>query len=192
MSSHDDKERKLKDLCFIDIETTGTIPGYHEIIDIGAVRTSPDATYQTGNWQRRIRPKYPERMSEQARVVNGYHPRLWEHAEESSGTLWSGFAGLVKGCVPVCHNPSFDRAFITLAAVSFDVWDLGTDYHWIGTESLAWPLYKAGVLPSVSLESLCLFFDVGVEPSPHIGLEGARACWRVYTKLMELQSSRVG
>jgi DNA polymerase III epsilon subunit-like protein len=86
--------------------------------------------------------------------------------------------------VPVCHNPSFDRAFITLAAAEHGILELGLDYHWIGTESLAWPFYKQGVLSSLSLESLCAFFEVGVEPRPHTALDGALACWRVYQALM--------
>jgi DNA polymerase III epsilon subunit-like protein len=141
-------------------------------------------------WHKRIRPRHPERFSPHARDLNGYTPTLWANAEESTPTFWKEFVAFVKDCVPVCHNPSFDRAFITLAAAEHNILEIGLDYHWIGTESLAWPLYKRGVLPGVSLESLCAFFEVGVEPRPHTALDGALACWRVYRVLMDRQPDR--
>ena len=184
MSSRSDGSLLVRDLCFLDVETTGSVFGYHEIIDIAAVRTVPDASIVRGTWQRRIRPRHPKRASSEACELNGYAPERWTNAEESTLSLWTEFVAFVEDCVPVCHNPSFDRAFITLAATEHDVRELGLDYHWIGTESLAWPLYRQGVLPSLSLESLCTFFEVGVEPRPHTALDGALACWRVYQVLM--------
>ena len=90
----------------------------------------------------------------------------------------------MRQCTPVCHNSSFDRAFITLSAAESGVDDLGVDYHWIGTESLGWPLYQYGFMEKLSLETLCMFLEVGLEPRPHNALDGARACWRVYGALM--------
>ncbi|MBI3303452.1 MAG: 3'-5' exonuclease [Deltaproteobacteria bacterium] len=190
MSSPRNDNLREQDLCFLDVETTGSVFGYHEIVDIAAVRTVPDASTILGKWHKRIRPRHPERFSSYARDLNGYTPELWAGAEESTAPLWNEFVTFVKDCVPVCHNPSFDRAFITLAAAEHDILELGLDYHWIGTESLAWPLYKQGVLPSLSLESLCTFFEVGVEPRPHTALDGALACWRVYQVLMGRQTDR--
>jgi DNA polymerase III alpha subunit (gram-positive type) len=184
VSSHRNGDLLARDLCFLDVETTGSVFGYHEIIDIAAVRTASDASRILGKWQRRIRPQHPERFSSYARDLNGYTPELWAGTEELTLSLWKEFVAFVKDCVPVCHNPSFDRAFITLAAAELDILELGLDYHWIGTESLAWPLYKQGVLSSLSLESLSAFFGVGVEPRPHTALNGALVCWRVYQALM--------
>ena len=190
MSSHRDGDLLARDLCFLDVETSGSVFGYHEIVDIAAVRTTPDAALILGKWQKRIRPRRPERFSPYARDLNGYTPELWARAEESTVPLWSEFVAFVKGCVPVCHNPSFDRAFITLAAAQQGILELGLDYHWIGTESLAWPFYKQSILQTLSLEALCTFFGVGVEPHPHTALDGALACWRVYQVLMDRQTAR--
>ncbi len=190
MSFHRDGDLLARDLCFLDVETTGSVFGYHEIVDIAAVRTVPDASTILRKWHKRIRPRHPERFSSYARDLNGYTPELWAGTEEPTPSLWKEFVAFVKDCVPVCHNPSFDRAFITLAATKHDILELGLDYHWIGTESLAWPLYKQGVLPSLSLESLCTFFGVGVEPRPHTALNGALACWRVYQALISRQTDR--
>jgi len=174
----------MRELCFIDVETTGAVFGHHEIIEIGVVRTSQDAASVKTDWSRRVRPRHPERISPAALKVNGYSAELWASAQELSRQLWVEFADVVRECTPVCHNPSFDRAFIGLSAAEHGVADLGMDYHWIGTESLAWPLYRYGVLEQFSLETLCSFLEVEVEPNPHNALDGARACWRVYRVLM--------
>ncbi len=192
MFSHKDNELRSQDICFIDVETTGSIFGYHEILDIAALRTTPDASTVRGTWHRRIRPRYPDRLTPYARDLNGYTPELWASAEESTERLWNEFVTFVMGSVPVCHNPSFDRAFITLAAAEHNIFELGLDYHWIGTESLAWPLYRQGVLPSLSLKSLCSFFDVGSEPRPHTALGGALACWRLYLAIMNRSLQPMG
>jgi DNA polymerase III epsilon subunit-like protein len=175
----------MRDLCFIDIETTGSLFGHHEIIEIAAIRTSPDAGHILGEWHRRIMPRHPERISPTAQKVTGFRVDNWGSAVDSDFELWSDFSSFVKGCTPVCHNPSFERAFITLAAVSSGVSDLGVDYHWIGTESLAWPLFVRGRLAKLSLSSICEHFKIEPEPLPHTARNGARACRRVYMQLVD-------
>lgn len=173
-----------KDLCFLDTETTGSIFGYHEIIEIGAVRTSADGTRILAEWHRKIAPQNPDRISDFARKLTGYNSHSWNDAHDPNKGLWLEFVEVVTDCVPVCHNPSFDRAFITLAAQAYELRDLKLDYHWIGTESLGWPLYKSGLLPKLSLADLCSYLGVKGEPTPHTALEGAHACQRVYVALM--------
>ncbi len=184
MSFHREPDLRERDLCFMDIETTGALVGFHEIIEVAAIRTSSDANTVFGSWHRRIRPQHPERFSAEAKGINGYDDRLWAAAGTSNEQLWSEFATFVRGCVPVCHNPAFDRAFLALAAVQCGIGELGVDYHWIGTESLAWPLYWSGEVPKLSLESLCAFLGIETETAPHNALGGARACMRVYRGLM--------
>jgi DNA polymerase III epsilon subunit-like protein len=174
-----------KDLCFIDIETTGARIGYHEIIDIGVIRTCPAAVEIRGNWQRRIAPLFPERITDIARETNGFLVENWP-STPSSRSLWENFVDAVSGGIPVCHNPSFERAFISLAAAEQGVFELGLDHHWIGTESLAWPLVKGRSLAQFSLKSICQYFDIAPEPTPHSALGGADACLKVYKRFMEI------
>ena len=174
-----------KDLCFVDIETTGTRFGFHEVIEIGVVRTSPDAEEVRLRWNQRVIPQYPERADPMARKVNGFEEASWGGVP-SSPALWKEFAGLVSGAVPVCHNPSFDRPFLTLAASACGVNDFGMDHHWFGTESLALPLVRNGSVAKLSLKSLCEFFDLPPEALPHCALNEAEACAKVYQKCLEL------
>ena len=173
-----------RDLCFVDTETTGSVFGYHEILEIGAVRTSADASHIIGEWRRRIAPRNPERISAFAAELTGYSSDLWREAQSPNKHLWQDFAKFAAGCVPVCHNPSFDRAFITLAATAEKVSNLQLDYHWIGTESLGWLLYRRGEMPRLSLADLCNYLNVQSEPYPHNALDGAHTCRRVYIALM--------
>jgi DNA polymerase III alpha subunit (gram-positive type) len=180
-----------RDLCFIDIETTGSMIGFHEIIDIAAIRTSPDASRTIKTWQARIKPQFPERLSEAAVRFNGFDVKLWGGAQPSSRALWTEFTVFANDCLPVCHNPSFERAFISIAASQNGVNELGLDYHWIGTESLAWPLFQSGKLRQLSLQALCEFFGLKKEPSPHTALEGVKSCRDVYLSLMRMYELQI-
>jgi DNA polymerase III subunit epsilon len=173
-----------RDLCFIDIETTGARMGFHEIIDVGVIRTCPEAKNVLVEWQCRIAPLYPERITEFARELTGFSVESWTAKRPSRG-FWEEFVTTVSGAVPVCHNPSFERAFISLAAEDHGISELGLDYHWIGTESLAWPLVKSRSLSRFSLESLCTYLDLRPETKPHNSLGGADACRRAYRSLMD-------
>jgi DNA polymerase III epsilon subunit-like protein len=173
-----------RDLCFIDIETTGARMGYHEIIDLAGIRTTPDARTVLGAWTKRAQPRYPERITPIAQRITGFDVATWGSAEFQTETFWKEFLELAKDCTPVCHNPSFERAFLTLSAAAVGVTELPLDYHWIGTESLAWPFFRMGLLPKLSLADLCRFLGLPEEPLVHSALEGAKACHRAYFALV--------
>lgn len=172
------------DLCFIDIETTGSVFGYHEIIDIGVVKTSAGAEMVITEWRQKVRPLHPDRITPRALELNQFDTTQWSDAPSPSTALWEEFNELTKGCVAVCHNPSFERAFISMASGKFGVSELGLDYHWIGTESLAWPLYMRGLVAGLSLGELLKYFGLPEEPLPHTAIRGARACLEVYKRLL--------
>lgn len=176
---------KDKDLCFLDVETTGAIIGFHEIIEIGVIRTCPSARIIRFRWGRRVAPLFPERTTPTARKINGFCEGEWTR-ETPSKLFWEGFVSRVADGVPVCHNPSFERAFISLAAAHCGVSDLCLDHHWIGTESLAWPLVKLHSLERFSLEGICQYLGIPAEPRPHSALAGADACLRLYQRLLEM------
>jgi hypothetical protein len=70
-------------LAFVDVETTGLIPGYHEMIDIGIVMTDLDGVEQ-GELFVRIQPQHPERTQEGARAVNAFDAGRWEELDALS------------------------------------------------------------------------------------------------------------
>jgi DNA polymerase III subunit epsilon len=176
-----------KDLCFIDIETTGSQIGFHEIIEVGVIRTCPAADLVRVKWHTRIAPLHPERITAFAKDLNGFCLEEWTK-ELPSLSFWEEFVSIVTGGVPVCHNPSFERMFISLCAAEHGVVELGLDHHWIGTESLAWPLVKLRSLTRYSLESICEHLGIPAEPRPHSALAGADACLRAYKMLMQFHA----
>src|SRR5512138_733700 len=66
------------ELTFIDAETTGLKPNYHEIIQLSWLRYDTDYRERivTGNLY--AQPAYPERIDPQAVKVNGYNREEWE------------------------------------------------------------------------------------------------------------------
>lgn len=71
-----------------------------------------------------------------------------------------------------------------MALLSFKIENIGLDYHWIGTESLAWSLYQKGEISKLSLSSLAEHFRLKPEPFPHTAMNGASLCREVYLSLM--------
>jgi len=64
-------------LAHIDVETTGLLPGYHEMIDIGIVMTDIDGNILDSLFLR-IQPQYPERLAQKAYEVNAFDPKRWK------------------------------------------------------------------------------------------------------------------
>lgn len=175
----------MKNLCFIDIETTGTIFGYHEIIELAGMITSHDGQTILGKMQKQIKPLFPDRITKVAQNRNHYSEKRWYDAEYPNEGLWEAIISFWSGCTPICHNPSFERAFITLAARENNIDNLRLDYHWIGTESLAWPLLLNHEIPKLSLSRLSEYFGLDPEPIPHIAMNGVLACYNVYMRIIE-------
>jgi len=175
----------MKNLCFVDIETTGTEFNYHEIIDIGVIKTSLDGEKILAKLEKKIQPKFPKRITKTAKEINNYNSEDWKNAKAHSIELWNTLIKFWKNCIPVCHNPSFERAFITISALSHQIKDIKLDYHWIGTESLAWYLYLNGKIPKLSLSSIADYYCIEPEPYPHTAINGAKQCRDVYRKLIK-------
>lgn len=189
MSTQPNNSLLGKDLCFIDVETTGAVFGFHEVIEIGAVRTTPDAKIIIARFNVRVMPSFPERISPRAQEVNGFNASEWLDTADRAEDAWESFAAMSQNCVPVAHNPSFDRSFVTLAAAAVGIERLGLDYHWIGTESLAWPLFLSGEVKEYSLNGICEYFHIPKEPDPHRAINGAESCRAAYLALMEIHSN---
>lgn len=175
----------MTSLCFIDIETTGSIFSYHEIIEIGAIKTRRNVSDIVDSISIKVKPKHPNRITKIAQKINGYNSYNWIDSQVPNENFWGELVKFWVGCTPVCHNPSFERAFLSLSAFEAGIEDLKLDYHWIGTESLAWKLYLRGEISKLSLSSIAGYFNVNQEPEPHTALGGAKLCRSVYQKMMQ-------
>ena len=77
--------------------TTGSQIGYHELIEVAAVRASPDGLVAKGEWCAKIFPTFPGRISATARDLNGFSSDTSRGASLSCQSLWGSFAEFVSG-----------------------------------------------------------------------------------------------
>src|SRR5690606_19541372 len=102
----------------VDVETTGLVPGWHEMIDLGVVLTDLDGTVLDSLFLR-VQPEHPERTSEGARRVNAFDPDRWRAlgalSPRAAVDSLRRFHRRVAGERPtllVAFNSHFDAAFL--------------------------------------------------------------------------------
>ena len=179
-------------LAFVDVETTGLIPGYHEMIDIGIVMTDLDGA-ELGDLFVRIQPEHPERTHEGARTVNAFDGQRWRElgalSPASAIDRIVGFHDDIAGnrnVLMVAFNSHFDASFLDQLFRSEErSWRELYHYFILDLPSMAWSLGIRSLTGSSISETL------GVEDEPHVaemhtGITGARLNARIYRALLVL------
>lgn len=181
-------------LAFVDVETTGLVPGHHEMIDLGLVLADLDGAVRDSLFVR-IQPRHPERLSEGARRVNGFDAARWRElgalapeAAVDSLVRFHARAAEGKAVLLVAFNSQFDTAFLDhLFRGSARSWRELYHYFVLDVPSMAWALgYR-------ELTGAALAERLGVADEPrvaeeHTGLTGARLNVRIYRALREARS----
>jgi DNA polymerase III alpha subunit (gram-positive type) len=177
-------------LAFVDVETTGLIPGHHEMIDIGIVMTDLDGS-ELGELFVRIQPEHPERTDVGARAVNAFDEDRWrelqalppDEAINQILTFHQEIAG-DRNVLMVAFNSHFDTAFLDHLFRSQDrSWRELYHYFVLDLPSMAWSLGIHGLTGSNISGKL------GIEDEPHVaelhtGITGARLNARIYRALL--------
>lgn len=183
-------------LAFIDVETTGLVPGYHEMIDIGIVMTDLDGV-ELGELFVRIQPDHPERTQQGARAVNAFDDARWRElgalpAAEAIDRISDFHRGIAaeKSVLMVAFNSHFDTSFLDHLFRARDrSWRELYHYFVLDVPSMAW---SVGIR---SLTGSSISKSLGIEDEPHIaqlhtGITGARLNARIYRALLTLAKSR--
>jgi len=177
-------------LAFVDVETTGLIPGHHEMIDIGIVMTDLDGA-ELGELFIRIQPEFPERTDDGARAVNAFDADRWRELQalsqldaiEKMLAFHSDIAG-ERNVLMVAFNSHFDTAFLDHLYRSQDrSWRELYHYFVLDLPSMAWSLGFHGLTGS----SVSSMLDIEDEPHVaelHTGITGARLNARIYRGLL--------
>lgn len=177
-------------LAHIDVETTGLLPGYHEMIDIGLVMTDLQGEILDSLFLR-IQPLHPENMSEGAFRVNAFDPEKWRSmgafspfaAVDSILSFHKRVAG-DKSVLMVAYNSQFDAAFLDhLFRTANQTWREMYHYFILDIPSMAWGLG----LTDLSSEKLMSIYDIKDEPHVaelHTGITGAMVNVRIYKALL--------
>jgi DNA polymerase III alpha subunit (gram-positive type) len=176
-------------LAFVDVETTGLIPGYHAMIDLGLVMTDLEGTVIDSLFIR-IQPEHPERLSEGARAVNAFDAERWQElgalppstALDSLGRFHRRVAG-DRTVLLVAFNSWFDAAFVDHLFRSQDSsWRTLYHYFVLDIPSMAWAMgYR-------DLTGAELAGRLGATDEPHVaeeytGITGALLNVRLYQAL---------
>ncbi|MEM7084479.1 MAG: hypothetical protein AAF465_17290 [Pseudomonadota bacterium] len=181
-------------LAFVDVETTGLIPGYHEMIDIGVVITDLDGNTLDELFIR-IQPDHPERTDEGARAVNAFDATRWKELGADSPDaaidklvqFHDDIAG-ERQILMVAFNSHFDTAFLDHLFRSRErSWRELYHYFVLDLPSMAWNADLRGLTGSN------LAVKLGVDDEPHVaelhtGITGAKLNARIYRALIEYRT----
>ena len=176
-------------LAHVDVETTGLVPGFHEMIDLGLVMTDLDGRVLDSLFLR-IQPRYPERTSEGARRVNDFDAARWRAmgalSPEAAVDSIVRFHRRVAGDRPtlmVAFNSQFDAAFLDhLFRARGSSWRTLYHYFVLDLPSMAW----AQGLRELTGTALSQKLGIADEPRvarDHTGITGAMLNVRIYQAL---------
>lgn len=170
-------------LVFVDIETTGLDVTKHEIIQIGAVITTPKLKV-IEKFELKIKPEHIEDADHTALKINHYNKKDWQDASSLEEAIQI-FSKKAKDCIMVGQNVSFDFSFLQYVFAKNKIKN-SMHYHKLDTISIAWAkLNKKKNITHFSLREMCLYF--GIEnKNPHSALSDAYATYQLYKKLMKL------
>ena len=179
-------------LAFVDVETTGLVPGYHEMIDIGVVLAELDGTELARTFIR-IMPDHPERTSPEVPAINGFDVDKWRNYGALSTTQavdsLVAFYGQHTGdrqVLMVSYNSQFDAAFLDhLFRSANRSWRELHYYFVLDLPSMAWSLGLRHLWGSRLSEALGIK-DEPHTPDEHTGITGADLNLRVYRELLAL------
>lgn len=181
-------EKRISNLIFVDVETTGLEAGKHKIIEIGAILVGPQNLEILEEFNEKI--LWDDRVmlsaSPEALKINGYDRDLWIRDAKFEEDVLTGLNKFTGGALMVGWNIGFDRAFLEAAYRRYGKW-FPFDYHAIDVMSLTW--WEIGyALDSLSLSKVCKYLGIEPEPEVHRALNGARKCYEVFSYLVRRRS----
>jgi len=96
-------------LCFVDLETTGTSPRHHRVIEIGIVRVEWGVVVQ--EYRTFLNPEEP--VPSFITSLTGISSAMLVNAPQFADVAHE-VAGLLEGAVFVAHNAQFDYNFLSM------------------------------------------------------------------------------
>ena len=107
--AHNELQWRDQEFCFVDIETTGSKPEEHQIIEIGAIKWKNGKIL--GKFSELIHAYFvPETIIEITQIT----PKMLENARKEREVL-SDFRAFLAQSVFVAHNVGFDYGFVSVA-----------------------------------------------------------------------------
>lgn len=180
---------EIRDLCFVDIESTGLHPHEgHEIIEVAMVRICPKTLEERGRLHEYILPHVPP--SSDVATINGYNEEEWRQngAQHLTVNHLKSMSKLMTGATLAGQNPGFDKSFLEPVFKTFleQPWPK-MDYHLLDVASLAWPLFVSGHIQGVGLKHTRKLF--GLTGREHRALSDVLDTITVYKNTVSLYTN---
>lgn len=189
-------------LLFVDVETTGLIPGYHCMVQLGAVLMDRDRSIRpVGEY--RFRPVRGN-WEAGAMRVNGLSPESTQDYPYLVDELPVAIADMRRAS-PIAlianQNVGFDIGFIEAglrdlgeSPESVTTWRRwkAFDFHRVDLFGVAFYAAAIGIIARAprGLGDLCDILGIEREPKPHSALNGAMASARCMAELMARGGNR--
>lgn len=187
-------------LAALDLETTGLLDGYHEIVQIGVVPLDHNLDpMDISPFYMNVQPKHPERASKKAMEVNGLDmevlmrcPTIWQVADCFGE--WFDTLGLPsdKKLIYLTQNAPFDIAFMKhwLGLRGFDKYfhRRGRDTMFMAAGLNDQAAWKNRPIPfkRVGLKDLCQELGVQLDDH-HDALADCIATAKVYREMLRYE-----
>jgi len=155
-------------LVAVDVETTGRLAGYHEIIQIAVVPLNSDITpvEHINPFYMNIAPEHPERCENEASSIHGLDieelvnncPDQWAAADYFDDWFKALELPYKKKMAPLAHNWAFEKGFLS---------------HWLGLESFDQLFHfhpRDSMLFGISINDAAAYHGMTC-PFPYVGLK---------------------
>ena len=185
-------------MAHVDVETTGLVPGYHEMIDVGIVMTDLQGK-ELDRLFLRIMPDNPARAQPGAVAVNGFSVERWKErgfitSKQAVSKIVDFHHRIAKGrnVLFVGYNAWFDISFLDhLFRPQGRTWRALYHYFVLDLPSMAWSLG----IQDLSGQEMAV--KLGIEPETtnpleHTGITGAESNANIYRALLRITHEKVG
>lgn len=186
-------------LAVVDTETTGTVAGYHDIIQVAILplNSDLDPAPDVSPFYMNIKPDFPERATPAAMAKNGMSLEELKNAPDKYDVAdyledWFRNLNLPMGkrLIYLCQNSPFDIAFLKswLGSEGFDRYFArrGRDTMFFANAINDRAAYQGKPVPfsNVSLEALANFYGISYD-NAHDALADCIITAKVYRALLQ-------
>ena len=169
-------------VCFVDTETSGLDPTYHDIVEIAAIITDENLN-ELERYESKVKLRNPNRLDPGAAKINGYREEVWAKEARPFWEFQGWLSRLIPYghvAIPVGHKVDFDRQFIESYYKPIGKF-CPIAYHMIDTAGLSMVLKLAGVIdvPDVKLGTVCQALKFQEQPT-HRAMDDCEAAKRIF------------